>query len=139
MTLEKGKKLGPYEILSNIATTDLWGAYDVLPDGDFVVVEPAEWEEKPARIHVVTNWATELGKDSTPRQCLPISTCEGVRLITKGTHVGISYVPQVKVVSRENDPDIRTNDNVLAHDFLFAPELRLDDASRNRGIGLGVR
>lgn len=66
MTLEKGKKLGPYEILSNVATTDLWGAYDVLPDGDFVMVAPAEWEEKPARIQVVTYWATELGKDSTP-------------------------------------------------------------------------
>lgn len=66
MTLEKGKKLGPCEILSNIATTDLWGAYDVLPDGDFVMVEPAEWEEKPARIHVVTYRATDLGKDSTP-------------------------------------------------------------------------
>jgi len=51
---------------TTVATTDLWGAYDVLPDGDFVMVEPAEWEKKPVRIHFVTNWAAELGKDSTP-------------------------------------------------------------------------
>ena len=51
---------------TTVATTDLWGVYDVLPDGDFVMVEPAEWEKKPVRIHVVTNWAAELGKDSTP-------------------------------------------------------------------------
>lgn len=66
ITLEKGKKLGPYEILSNIATTDLWSAYDVLPHGDFVMVEPAEWEKEVVRIRVVTNWAAELGRDSTP-------------------------------------------------------------------------
>ena len=48
---------------SSIATTDLWGAYDVLPDGDFVMVEPAEWEKKPVRIRVVTNWAATLGKE----------------------------------------------------------------------------
>ena len=39
---------------------DLWGAFDVLPNGDFVMVEPAEWEKKPVRIHVVTNWAADL-------------------------------------------------------------------------------
>ena len=51
---------------TTVATTDLWGVYDVLPDGDFVMVEPAEWEKKPVRIHVVTNWVSELGKDSAP-------------------------------------------------------------------------
>ena len=51
---------------SGIATTDLWGTYDVLPDGDFVMVEPAAWEKQPVRIHIITNWATTLGKDSTP-------------------------------------------------------------------------
>ena len=51
---------------AGIATTDLWVPYDVLPDGDFVMVAPAEWERKPVRIHVVTNWATTLGKGSMP-------------------------------------------------------------------------
>ena len=50
---------------AGIATTDLWGAYDVLPDGDFIMVEPAEWEKEVVRIHVVTNWATTLGNGST--------------------------------------------------------------------------
>jgi hypothetical protein len=45
-----------------IDTTDLWGAYDVLPDGSFVMVEPAEWEKQPSRIHVVVNWVAELPK-----------------------------------------------------------------------------
>jgi serine/threonine-protein kinase len=43
-----------------IATTDLWGIYDVLPDGSFLMVEPAEWEKQPVRIQVVVNWAAEL-------------------------------------------------------------------------------
>ena len=42
------------------------GEYDVLPNGDFIMVELAAWEKKPACIHVVTNWAATLGKDSTP-------------------------------------------------------------------------
>lgn len=47
---------------TDVATTILWGAYDVLPNGDFIMVEPAAWEKNPVRIHVVTNWVTELSK-----------------------------------------------------------------------------
>jgi len=47
---------------TTVATTDLWGAYDVLPDGDFIMVEPADWEKEAVRIHVITNWVTELSK-----------------------------------------------------------------------------
>ena len=47
---------------TTVATTDLWGAYDVLPDGDFIMVEPADWEKEAVRIHVTTNWVTELSK-----------------------------------------------------------------------------
>ncbi len=47
---------------NGIATTDLWGAYDVLPDGSFVMVEPADWEKQPSRIHIVVNWVAELPK-----------------------------------------------------------------------------
>ncbi|HEX9815426.1 MAG TPA: hypothetical protein VGB18_00480, partial [Candidatus Thermoplasmatota archaeon] len=45
-----------------IATTDLWGIYDVLPEGGFVMVQPAEWEKQTPRIHVVLNWREELTK-----------------------------------------------------------------------------
>lgn len=44
---------------SGIATTDLWGIYDVLPEGGFVMVQPAEWEKQTPRIHVVLNWRQE--------------------------------------------------------------------------------
>jgi len=44
---------------AGVATTDLWGIYDVFPDGDFVMVQPAEWERQPARIHVIHNWYLE--------------------------------------------------------------------------------
>ncbi len=47
---------------AGIATTDLWGVYDVLPDGDFVMVQPAAWEKQAPRIHVVLNWREELKK-----------------------------------------------------------------------------
>jgi len=47
---------------AGIATTDLWGVYDVLPDGGFVMVQPADWEKQAPRIHVVLNWREELTK-----------------------------------------------------------------------------
>ncbi len=47
---------------AGIATTDLWGIYDVLPDGDFVMVQPAEWEKQAPRIRVVLNWREEFKK-----------------------------------------------------------------------------
>jgi serine/threonine-protein kinase len=48
--------------VKTVATTELQGegAYDVLPDGSFVMVQPAEWEKQPARIQVVLNWSAEL-------------------------------------------------------------------------------
>lgn len=48
--------------ITAVATTDLWGTYDVLPDGGFVMVEPAEWERKPPRIQVILNWSVGLEK-----------------------------------------------------------------------------
>lgn len=48
--------------ITTIATTDVWGTYDVLPDGGFVMIEPAEWERVPPRIRVVLNWSQELHK-----------------------------------------------------------------------------
>jgi len=47
---------------AGMATTDLWGVYDVLPDGGFVMVQPADWEKQTPRIHVVLNWREELMK-----------------------------------------------------------------------------
>ncbi len=35
-------------------------AYDLLPDGGFVMLEPAAWEKEPPVIHVILNWAEEL-------------------------------------------------------------------------------
>ncbi|MCE9618463.1 MAG: serine/threonine-protein kinase [Planctomycetes bacterium] len=46
--------------LARIATTGLWGVYDALPDGSFVMVEPAAWETQPAKIRVVLNWSEVL-------------------------------------------------------------------------------
>jgi Tol biopolymer transport system component/predicted Ser/Thr protein kinase len=47
---------------TGIATTNLWGVYDVLPDGGFVMVQPADWEKQEPRIHVVLNWREEFAK-----------------------------------------------------------------------------
>jgi Tol biopolymer transport system component len=45
---------------AGIATTALWGTYDVFPDDSFVMVEPAAWELQPVRLRVVLNWVEEL-------------------------------------------------------------------------------
>ena len=47
---------------AGIATTDLWGVYDVFPDGGFVMAQPAEWEKEAPRIRVVFNWRAEVDK-----------------------------------------------------------------------------
>ncbi len=47
---------------AGLATTDLWGVYDVLPDGGLVMVQPADWERQTPRLHVVLNWQQELKK-----------------------------------------------------------------------------
>ncbi len=46
--------------LRSVGTPLAWDVFDVLPDGGFVVVEPAAWEKEPAVINVVLNWAEEL-------------------------------------------------------------------------------
>jgi Tol biopolymer transport system component len=46
--------------LTGIAALDVWNLYDVLPDGSFLMVQPADWESAPPRIEVVVNWAAEL-------------------------------------------------------------------------------
>ncbi len=43
-----------------VATTSLWGEFDVLPGDSFLMVEPAPWEVEPRRLHVVVNWGAEL-------------------------------------------------------------------------------
>ncbi len=63
--LSAGLQFSPPRTLfdtAGIATTHLWGTYDVLPDGSFVMVQPAEWEKQAPRIHVVLNWREELNK-----------------------------------------------------------------------------
>jgi hypothetical protein len=37
-----------------------WAAFDVAPDGRFIMIEPAEWEKSPREISVVLNWDEEL-------------------------------------------------------------------------------
>jgi len=37
-----------------------WVAFDVAPDGRFIMIEPAEWEKSPREIDVVVNWDEEL-------------------------------------------------------------------------------
>ena len=37
-----------------------WIAFDVAPDGRFIMIEPAEWEKSPREISVVLNWDEEL-------------------------------------------------------------------------------
>lgn len=37
-----------------------WAAFDVAPDGRFLMIEPAEWEKSPREISVVLNWDEEL-------------------------------------------------------------------------------
>ena len=41
-----------------------WVAFDVAPDGRFIMIEPAEWEKLPREISVVLNWDEELRANS---------------------------------------------------------------------------
>ncbi|MFN0010188.1 MAG: hypothetical protein ACKVS8_00945, partial [Phycisphaerales bacterium] len=65
-TIEKtptGPRAAPAKKLFDIktvATTMAWGIFDTLPQGGFVMVEPAAWEREEPVIHVVLNWADEL-------------------------------------------------------------------------------
>ncbi len=65
-TIEKtptGLRASPPKKLFDIkpvATLAAWGIYDTLPQGGFVMTEPAAWEREPPVIHVVLNWAEEL-------------------------------------------------------------------------------
>ena len=43
-----------------VATLTAWDIYDTLPQGGFIMVEPAAWEREPPVIHVVINWTEEL-------------------------------------------------------------------------------
>jgi hypothetical protein len=51
----------------SVATPNAWGAYDVLPDGGFVMTAPAPWELEPPVINVVLNWAEELRAKSASK------------------------------------------------------------------------
>ena len=60
---ETGLRVSPPRKLfdmSTIGTTGAWSVYDILPQGGFVMVEPAAWEKESPVIHVVLNWADEL-------------------------------------------------------------------------------
>ncbi|MDO8630829.1 MAG: protein kinase [Phycisphaerales bacterium] len=63
--LEVGPQFSAPEKLfdtTGIATTDLWGIYDVLPDGGFAMTQPAGWEMETPHVHVVLNWQEDLKK-----------------------------------------------------------------------------
>jgi len=51
-----------------VATMSLWGSFDVLPDGSFIMVAPAEWETRPSRFRVVLNWDQELAEKLPARR-----------------------------------------------------------------------
>ncbi len=42
-----------------IGGTDTWPAWDVMPNGEFLFIEPAEWEQSAPDLHVVMNWLDE--------------------------------------------------------------------------------
>ena len=39
---------------------DRWGAIDVAPDGRFLMIQPAEWENQVRHVRIVLNWDKEL-------------------------------------------------------------------------------
>lgn len=45
-----------------IATTDTWGAFDVLPDGSFLLVQPAPWEREPRVLRVMAHRGSDLAR-----------------------------------------------------------------------------
>jgi len=38
-----------------------WESWDITPEGDFVAVAPAEWEQEPARLRVMMGWGSPGG------------------------------------------------------------------------------
>ena len=60
---EGAAKIGAPEALFESpwpAAPQRWLAFDVAPDGRFIMIEPAEWEKSPREISVVLNWDEEL-------------------------------------------------------------------------------
>ncbi len=53
--------------INTVATPQAWGVFDTLPQGGFVMIEPAAWEREPPIIHVVLNWAGELAAQTAAR------------------------------------------------------------------------
>ena len=39
---------------------DRWDTFDVAPNGRFIMIEPAEWENRVRHVRVVLNWNREL-------------------------------------------------------------------------------
>jgi len=63
ISTENGFSAGPSEKLFDAKQTAILSApstYDVFSNGEFIMVEPAEWEKKRPRIDVVVNWISEL-------------------------------------------------------------------------------
>ncbi|MHC4989910.1 MAG: TolB family protein, partial [Planctomycetota bacterium] len=60
---EAPAKIGAPEVLFESpwpTAPQRWAAFDVAPDGRFIMIEPAEWEKSPREISVVLNWDEEL-------------------------------------------------------------------------------
>ncbi len=39
---------------------DRWTAFDVAPDGRFVMVQPADWENRVRHVRVILNWDRKI-------------------------------------------------------------------------------
>jgi hypothetical protein len=42
------------------AVSYLWLSWDVMPDGNFLMIEPGESDTPPSQINVVLNWMQEV-------------------------------------------------------------------------------